>query len=165
MVGVGEAVELILFIGLQASGKSTFYRARFAATHERVSKDRLRNNKNRERRQRQLIAEALAARRPVVVDNTNPTAEDRRPLIDLGRATGVPVAGYYFASRLQDCLDRNRLRQGKEQVPDVALYATVAKLQRPTAAEGFDRLFHVSLTAGVFAVTDWQEEADHHETE
>jgi len=32
-------LELVIFIGLQATGKSTFYRARFAATHVLVSKD------------------------------------------------------------------------------------------------------------------------------
>ncbi|HYT95113.1 MAG TPA: ATP-binding protein [Gemmataceae bacterium] len=153
-------MELILFIGLQASGKSSFYRARFAATHDLISKDRLRNNKNRERRQRQLIAEALAAGRPVVVDNTNPTTEDRRPLIELAKAAGVHVTGYYFASRLEDCLGRNQLRQGKDHVPDVALFATAAKLQRPTVAEGFDQLFHVCLAAGAFEVAEWKEEED-----
>ena len=41
-----DALELVIFVGLQASGKSTFFRERFATTHELVSKDLLRNNKN-----------------------------------------------------------------------------------------------------------------------
>jgi len=139
-------VELVLFIGLQGAGKSSFYRARFAATHEHVSKDRLRNNRNPERRQRQLIAQALAEGRSVVVDNTNATAEARRPLIELGRAAGARVIGYYFESRLEDCLRRNARRQGKERVPDVALYASAKKLQRPALAEGFDELFCARTT-------------------
>jgi predicted kinase len=152
-------VELVLFIGLQGAGKSSCYRARFAATHAHVSKDRLRNNRNPERRQRQLIAEALAEGRSVVVDNTNATAEVRRPLIELGRAAGARVVGYYFASRLEDCLKRNAQRQGKERVPDVALYATARKLERPTLAEGFDELFHVRLVeGGGFEVSAWREE-------
>jgi predicted kinase len=64
-------VELIIRIGIQASGKSTFYRSRFASTHTLVSKDLLRNNRQPVRRQAQLIAEALQAGRSVVVDNTN----------------------------------------------------------------------------------------------
>ena len=44
--------ELVLFVGLQASGKSSFYRARFAGTHDLVSKDRFPNNRNPARRQR-----------------------------------------------------------------------------------------------------------------
>ena len=42
--------ELVLLIGLQAAGKSTFYRARFAGTHDWVSKDRFPNNRNPARR-------------------------------------------------------------------------------------------------------------------
>jgi predicted kinase len=49
-------MELAILVGLQASGKSSFYRARFAATHELVSKDLLRNNSKPERRQRRAIA-------------------------------------------------------------------------------------------------------------
>src|SRR5690349_2811421 len=80
-------MELVILSGLQASGKSTFAAERFAATHVHVSKDRLRNNPKPERRQHQLVAEALAAGRSVVVDNTNPTAEDRAALIAPSCAT------------------------------------------------------------------------------
>lgn len=52
-MGYHGAMELIIFVGLQASGKSSFYRARFAANHEHVSKDLLRNNSQPERRPRQ----------------------------------------------------------------------------------------------------------------
>src|SRR5207302_5314457 len=132
--------ELVLFVGLQGAGKSSFYRARFADTHDWVSKDRFPNNRNPARRQRQLIEEALGAGRSVVVDNTNPTKEDRAELIALARSFGGTVAGYYFESRLADCLERNRQREGKARVPDLALYATRKRLCLPSLAEGFDRL-------------------------
>lgn len=150
-------MELVLFIGLQGAGKSSFYRARFAATHALVSKDLLKNNRRPERRQRQLIAEALAEGTSVVVDNTNATAEARLPLIGLGRAAGARVVGYYFESRLEDCLRRNAQRVGKARVPDMALYATAKRLQRPSTDEGFDALFDVRLAEGSqFEVSAWQ---------
>ena len=139
-------MELIIFVGLQASGKSTFYRARFSTTHEHVSKDLFRNNKDRNRRQRQLIEAALRAGNPVVVDNTNPTVEERRPLIGLGREYGAKIVGYYFESQVRRCLDRNRQRTGKARVPDVALYATAKRLARPSYSEGFDELYVVHIT-------------------
>ena len=152
-------VELVIFMGLQGAGKSSFYRARFAATHDLVSKDRLRNNRQPGRRQRQFIEEALAAGCSVVVDNTNPTRQDRAELIQLARTFGAAVVGYYFESRLADCLERNRRRQGKERVPDVALYATRKRLQPPALDEGFDNLFFVRLLAeGQFEVLDWKQE-------
>ncbi len=152
--------ELVVFIGLQGAGKSSFYRARFAGTHELVSKDRFPNNRNPARRQRQLIEEALLAGRSVVVDNTNPTVAERAELIALARSFGAGVVGYYFQSRLADCLERNRGRTGKDRVPDIALYSTRKRLCRPSLDEGFDRLYFVRLPgAGQFEVLDWDDEA------
>ena len=152
-------MDLIVLIGLQGAGKSSFYRAHFAGSADWVSKDRLRNNPKPARRQQQLIEEALAAGRSVVVDNTNPTREDRSALIGLGRSFGARIVGYYFESRLADCLERNRRRSGKERVPDVALYATRKRLEPPSRAEGFDQLFYVRLQGdGQFEVLAWDEQ-------
>jgi predicted kinase len=138
-------VELVIFVGLQASGKSTFFREQFATTHELVSKDHF-PNKNRNRKQTQLIEAALGAGSSVVVDNTNPTVEDRRPLIDLGRELGAKIVGYYFDSTVRQCVGRNRRRAGKDQVPDVAIFATAKRLVLPSYSEGFDELFRVRVT-------------------
>ena len=139
-------MELIIFVGLQASGKSTFFRERFAATHEHVSKDLFRNNKNRNRRQAQLIETALKEGSLVVVDNTNPTVEDRRTLIEMGREFGARIIGYYFESDVRRSIGRNRRRIEKERVPDVAIFTTAKKLVAPSYSEGFDELYCVRMT-------------------
>jgi predicted kinase len=136
-------MELIIFVGLQASGKSTFFSERFAATHEHVSKDLLRNNRNR--RQAKLIEAALEEGSSVVVDNTNPAVEDRRTLIELGREFGARIVGYYFESEVRRCIGRNRRRTGKAKVPDVAIYAAAKRLVPPSYSEGFDELFYVHM--------------------
>jgi predicted kinase len=157
--------ELVILIGLQGSGKTTFYQTHFAATHVRLSKDLLRNNRHPARRQAHLLAEALQAGRSVVVDNTNPTQEDRAALIGLGRSLGARVVGYYFASPLAECLGRNRQRTGKARVPDVALYATRKRLERPASEEGFDQLWFVGpLGDGGFEISDWDENRGDDET-
>src|SRR5260370_3461734 len=104
-------MEMVIFIGLQASGKSTFFRTYFAATHEHISKDRLRNIKHPGMRQAQLIEEALQKGCSVVIDNTNPTVEDCKPLIRLGRLYGAETTGYYFQAQIRQFVYRNRLRQ------------------------------------------------------
>ena len=157
-------MELIIFVGLQASGKSAFFHARFAVTHAHVSKDLFRNNKNPNRRQAQLIEAALQEGKSVVVDNTNPTAEERSPLIELGRQYGAKIVGYYFESEVRRCLERNRQRTGKARVPDVAIYATAKKLVRPSYSEGFDELFYVRITGdSTFGVLPHADEADDRE--
>jgi predicted kinase len=152
-------MELIILIGLQASGKSTFARSRFGATSQYVSKDLLGNNSNPARRQRQLIEAALQQNLSVVVDNTNPTIEGRRELINLGRLYAAEITGYFFAIQLKQCLERNRAREGKARVPDVAIFATLKKLTRPSYAEGFTKLFYVRNSGDQnFEVLEWKEE-------
>jgi predicted kinase len=152
-------MELVILIGLQGSGKSTFYRQRFAQTHELVSKDLLRNNRRPAHRQRQLIEAALRAGRSVVVDNTNAACEERMEIASLGRQHGVRVLGYYFDPQLKLSVERNALREGKARVPDVAIFATLKKLVRPSYGEGFDRLFYVKTMGDMrFDVSDWDEE-------
>jgi predicted kinase len=149
-------MELVIFIGLQASGKSTFFRKYLAATHELVSKDLMRNNKNRARRQAQLVEAALQAGHSVVVDNTNPTVEERASLIELGNLYNAQILGYYFESKMSDCLERNQQRAGKARVPDVGIYATNQKLVRPSYGEGFHQLFYVKMADNsAFEIRAW----------
>ena len=138
-------MECVILIGLPASGKTSIYRARLAGTHDHVSKDLLRNHARPRRRQEQLIAEALAAGRSVAIDNTNPDVETRAPLIALARTRGAQVVGYFFPTEAKDALRRNRLREGHERVPDVAIFATRKRLEPPSYDEGFDQLYIVSL--------------------
>jgi predicted kinase len=153
-------MDLIIFVGLQAAGKSTFFQRQFAATHALVSKDRLPTNKHKQQRQMQLIEEALRAGQNVVVDNTNPTPEDRAPLIAAGRAHGAQIIGYYFPARVGEVLARNRTRQGQARVPDIAIFATAKHLQAPTIAEGFDAVYQVRIAeAGGFTVTTAEDTA------
>jgi predicted kinase len=150
--------SLIIFIGLQASGKSTFFRDHFAETHELVSKDLMRNNKNRSIRQAQLIEQALQRGSSVVVDNTNPTISERAMLIELGKRYEAQIIGYYFQSEVQASLQRNSLRSGKTRVPDVAIYTTIKKLELPAFVEGFHKLFYVRIIGNCsFEVCEWQE--------
>jgi predicted kinase len=155
MMFVVVALELVVLVGLQASGKSTFFRERFAATHDHVSKDLFRHNRDRNRRQEQLIRDALGAERSVVVDNTNPTAEDRRTPIQLGREFGARIIGYFFESDPHESLRRNDRREGRARVRAVAIFATAKKLTPPSPEEGFDELFRVRLLASGFEVRSW----------
>ena len=56
----------VILIGIQASGKTTFYRERYFDTHVRLSLDMLKT-----RRREELLLEAcITARQAFVVDNT-----------------------------------------------------------------------------------------------
>ena len=146
--------ELIVLVGLQAAGKSTFFGQRFAETHTLVSKDRLRNNRRPERRQQQLIAEALRNGRSVVVDNTNPSRAERAAVIAIGQSFAARIVGYFFVSAVAECLTRNAARPERNRVPEVGLFATAKRLVTPAWSEGFHHLWAVeTLPDFTFAIT------------
>jgi predicted kinase len=132
--------ELVVMVGLQGCGKSTWVAGHLAGTHAVVSKDQWPNARRRERRQRRLVDELLAAGRDVVVDNTNPSPGERAPLIAIARAHGAVVRAVYVDVPLPVCLDRNAARTGRAQVPLVGVLATAKRLVAPTVEEGFDRV-------------------------
>jgi len=140
-------MDIIILIGLQASGKSTFYRTQFADTHEHISKDLLNRSKNQNKNQKQAerIVRAFQERRSVVVDNTNVTAQDRLLLIDIGRSYNATIIGYYFQPDVLGSRRRNMQRTGKAQVPEKAIFITAHKFEPPSYAEGFDTLYYVRI--------------------
>lgn len=142
---MSDEVECVILIGLPGAGKTTFFRERFAATHDHVSKDLLRNNRAPDRRQQLLLNAALEAGRPVVVDNVNARAAERASIIAIARAHGARVSGYVFRTPVADALRRNRAREGRARVPDVAIFTARKRYEEPSFDEGFDRLCEVRL--------------------
>ena len=134
-------MELIVFIRLQASGKSSFYAQKFSNTHIRINLDMLKTR----HREKILFQACLEAKQPVVIDNTNPTIEDRQRYLVAAREKKFSVIGYYFNSSLDDCRKRNDRRARK--IPVVGILATHKKLQLPSYQEGFDQLHYVSISS------------------
>jgi predicted kinase len=147
-------MQLILFIGLQAVGKSTFYARQFADTHVRLNLDMLRTR----HRERLLFEACLAAKQPTVIDNTNPTATERARYIGPARAAKFEVIGYYFAADVEACARRNEARRARRRVPAAGLFGTLGRLERPSLAEGFDMLHHVRSENGDFVIEAWRDE-------
>jgi predicted kinase len=143
-------MEAIIFTGIQASGKSTFYLRRFYETHIRINLDMLRTR----HREQLLIDACIAARQSFVVDNTNVTREQRARYIAPAKAAGFHVVGYYFQANLGDCVARNRAREPSQVVPDKGIAAMYHRLQVPAMDEGFDELYNVQINAeGGFVVS------------
>ena len=130
---------VVIMMGVQGSGKSTFFADYLAEDFVRVNLDTLKT-RNRERL---LIEECLATGKNYAVDNTNPTRADRERYIPAARAAGYRVIGYWIRTRVETCLVRNSGREGKARVPDVAIYATARKFEQPDFEEGFDELYIV----------------------
>jgi len=150
MSASGKKSELVILIGLPGAGKTTFYHAHLAATHSHVSKDLMRNRRDRQERQMAMIEAALALGQSVVVDNVNATIADRAPLIAAGRKHGARIVGYALATPADVCTERNRGRSGPSRVPVVAIRTAAKRFEPATYDEGYDELHRVETNGGGF---------------
>lgn len=141
----------IIFIGLQGSGKSTFYLERFYKTHIRLNMDMLRTRY----RENLMLQACLIGKQPCVIDNTNPTKEEREKYIFEFKQHKFEVEGYFFDTPLQECIARNELRTGKERIPDIGITGTYKKLKLPNYNEGFSKLYRVSTVSNEFFISEW----------
>jgi predicted kinase len=153
------APQCVILVGLPAAGKSYFYSQRFSTTHHHLSKDFAPPKITAERWQRQELESALGRGESIVVDNTHPTAKDRAAVIALARTHGARVVGYFFDVSTRQAVARNADRTGKAKVPNVAIFRTAKRMERPRLEEGFDELYVVTLTPErEFAVAPVQNE-------
>lgn len=135
-------MEAVIFVGVQAAGKSTFYRERFFDTHVRISRDMLKTK----HREAVLLDACIRAKQPFVVDNTNVLAAERTRYIAAAKAAGFRVVGYFFRATGREAIARNKLRSGKAVIPIPGILGTLKRLEEPTLDEGFDALHLVTLT-------------------
>ena len=96
-------MEAVLFIGIQATGKSSFYLERFFRTHVRINGDMLKTR----RREELLIRACLDGKTHFVVDKMNLTRTERAGYIGLAKKAAFKVVGYFFESDLAAALQRN----------------------------------------------------------
>ncbi|MDR1648873.1 MAG: ATP-binding protein [Synergistaceae bacterium] len=148
-------MEAVIFIGIQATGKSEFYKRRFFKTHLRINMDMLRTR----HREDILFRASIEVKQPFVVDNTNPTASERAKYIIAAKNAGFKVTGYYFKSVIKDALALNDKRPSEERIPVAGVAGTYKKLELPKKEEGFDALYYVQMASDFeFIVEDYSDE-------
>ncbi|NJR15954.1 MAG: ATP-binding protein [Calothrix sp. CSU_2_0] len=148
-------MEAIIFIGIQASGKSTFYRENFLNTHIRLNLDMLKTR----HREDIFLKACIQGKQSFVVDNTNPTPEERSRYIIPAKANHFQIKAYYFDSDLETCKQRNNQRQRKEIIPLSGLLGTYKRLIFPSWEEGFDAIYSVKFDINnSFKIEEWKRE-------
>lgn len=151
----GGEPTAIIFVGIQGCGKTTFFRKRiepYMKDWKHISMDEL-HNRNKEAA---MVRECIENRQSFVIDNTNPTKEERKRYLDMLEGKGYRVMCYFFQSRVQDCIERNKLRG--ETVPVKAIAATSNKLELPSREEGFTDMVYIKVMPPHFETDIYVEE-------
>ena len=143
-------MEMLLFSGIPAAGKSRLFKERFVDTHLRINLDMLRTR----HRESLLVKACLEAKQSFVVDNTNLTPEQRARYIIPARAARFRVVGYRVHVALAEAIARNAGRIGRARVPEHALRSALRQWQPPDWTEGFDVLFEVWSEDGGFQLME-----------
>jgi predicted kinase len=133
--------EAIIFIGLQGSGKTTYFKSHFAATHAHISRD-IQQNAAREIA---FIRECLCSGRSFVVDDTNATRAARAQYIREAKAAGFTVLCYFFDTPLRTAIGRNNHRKDKKPIPVPAILRTAKRLEPPSIEEGADQIRTITV--------------------
>lgn len=144
---------MVIMMGIQGSGKSTFYHKYLADSFVRINLDTLKTR----HQENLLISECIQSGKSFAVDNTNPTREDRQRYIPSAQHAGYKVIGYFMESKLKTCIERNNQRTGLARIPATAIAATSNKLQIPSYDEGFDEIYFVKNDGKTMVIEDWRE--------
>ena len=143
-------MQIIIFIGIPASGKSSLYKELFFNSHIRISMDLL-NTRNKEGK---LLQYCFDTQSKMVIDNTNVTKESRQKYIELAQRNKYEIVGYYFESNIQDCLERNKNR--KDSIDDIGVKSKYKELEKPLLEEGFDKIYTVKIIDNQFEISNYE---------
>ncbi len=140
-----------MLVGLPGSGKSTWARAQGQTV---LSSDEMRLLLAGDETDQTIHSRVFGAMRyllrqrlqigagDTIIDATNLRRKDRKPWLKLGAGFGATVEAVYFDVPLGVCLERNAAR-GRVVPPEV-IRAMQARLEPPSAAEGFCQITAIS---------------------
>ncbi|KAL3494656.1 polynucleotide kinase 3 phosphatase-domain-containing protein [Aspergillus germanicus] len=143
-------LELVIFCGSPGAGKSTFYWNYLEPLgYERVNQDILKSRPKCIK----VAKEHLAAKRSVVVDNTNADQETRALWLDVAKEFKVPIRCVYFSATPAICKHNNAVRaanktlnpESRTSLPGIAFGDFAKRFKQPTLSEGFQDIIRVDF--------------------
>ncbi|KAJ5672342.1 hypothetical protein N7507_001469 [Penicillium longicatenatum] len=143
-------LELVIFCGSPASGKSTYYRNNLEPLgYERVNQDILKTRP----KCLKVAREYLEAKKSVAIDNTNADPETRLVWITLAKELNVPIRCVHLLSPPDLCRHNNAVRAGNKEMnpeartslPGIAFGDFGRRFKAPRLDEGFDDIISVEF--------------------
>ncbi|WVW80807.1 polynucleotide kinase 3'-phosphatase [Kwoniella bestiolae CBS 10118] len=144
------ALEIVIFVGPPASGKSSFFRKHFASEgYEHINQDLLGSRDKCLR----VAEQFLAGGTKVVVDNTNRNRETRAHWVRLAGKLNVPIRLFHFLCPLELAKHNNVYRAcygpadepTRTLLPALAFNSYASAFEKPSIDEGFDEVRGVNF--------------------
>ena len=89
----------------------------------------------------------------IYVDATHLNPKSRSKTVNrINRDNVEEMNCIYFTTPFEVCLDRNSFRQGRQCVPETAMYNMARSYSKPEFSEGFDRIFAADENGDVIEV-------------
>ena len=133
-------MELVVFSGIQCSGKSSFFEQYFSKSHARINLDSIKSRTKEMVNFISLMEEGYS----IVIDNTNPARPDRERYIVPATRSGYRIVGYQFEIPISTALARSAARKTQKTVPVQDIYLTARKMQPLLKTEGFNEIYQVT---------------------
>lgn len=144
--------EFIMFVGIPASGKSTYSQKLKERGYLIVSSDEIREELSKTASENDnlnvlvfdkahsLVVNALKSGRSVVLDATNLTRKRRRQSFRALYKINCVKKCYLFITSVSECFRRNALRQGYAVVPEDAMQRMLLSFECPGYYEKWDEI-------------------------
>ncbi|KAI9313286.1 polynucleotide kinase 3 phosphatase-domain-containing protein [Dichotomocladium elegans] len=150
LVPLNKSVEIIVFVGNPACGKSTF------AKKYLIPKGYVHVNQDTLRTKEKCVAACQAAikeNKPVVIDadNTNPDVATRAMYIDIAKKAKVPIRCFVFTASEHLAKHNNYYRGLKDKdadrdvLSDIVFRSFKSRLQEPKLSEGFEEIKQINF--------------------
>ena len=131
---------MIIFVGGQGSGKSTFWR-NYLNNYKRINNDTIKNTDKAQKLCRELLTTTSDS---VVIDNCGTSTEIRQKYIKIANDCGIKqIRCLYFNIEKPQCLTNNTLRKVENErniskaVPTVVIHTHFKRFVKPEQKEGF----------------------------
>ncbi|KAH9815865.1 polynucleotide kinase 3 phosphatase-domain-containing protein [Melampsora americana] len=136
-----EKVEIVLFVGSPAIGKTRFYKEHFEPRgYEHINQDKLKTFE----KCLKLVKETIKSSKPCVIDNTNPSKSTRLKYIKLSQELKCDIRCVHFDSPMEIGLHNNIYRglcsqenEGRSVLPFLAFGSFQKGFEEPMIEEGF----------------------------
>uniref|UniRef100_A0A336MJT2 CSON000292 protein n=1 Tax=Culicoides sonorensis TaxID=179676 RepID=A0A336MJT2_CULSO len=137
--------EVIVMVGMPASGKSSFARKHFETSgYAYINRDSL----GSWQKCVSALEKAIQENKSAVIDNTNPDAESRKRYIEVAKKRKIPCRCFVMATTEAQAKHNNVFRELTDPfhsvIKDMVFHGYKSKFQEPSLKEGFTQIVKVN---------------------